>query len=104
MYMGLAGMICTLNLFDPTMSPEDPSMWKYHFAVSDGLSQVTFGFLLLCAMLFSFPSDSLQGAAYTPQQMDDKNVIGAPAVIWDDDDDLGVADDDKQEEGTGGVE
>lgn len=95
----LALVMSTLQFFDPTMA-QDTSLWKYHFLVSDGVAQITFLVLLLAAMCISCPSDTLQEAAYAPQQMDD-NVIGAPAVIWDDDDDLGEG---PEKAETGGVE
>jgi len=79
----------TLQIFDPTMSTADSSLWKYHYIVSDGMGQVCSVLFLLAAMVIGKPNEYLQpvGYAVTAQQ-GDEHTIGAPATIWDDDDQL----------------
>merc|ERR1719277_2849232 len=80
-----AAAVVLVQLFDPTVG-EKPETWNYHFLASDGLFQGVFALLLCAGMIIWMPSESTQGYEYAAQSQGG-DVIGAPAgVIWDDDD------------------
>jgi len=84
----LALPTAVLQLGDPTMAAAaayDPWRWRYHYVVSDGLSQAASCLLLFLATLAAWPSSSLQPVGYAPQAQQEQ-TIGAP-TIWQDDDD-----------------
>eukprot|EP00405_Crypthecodinium_cohnii_P016184 CAMPEP_0206451954 /NCGR_PEP_ID=MMETSP0324_2-20121206/19653_1 /ASSEMBLY_ACC=CAM_ASM_000836 /TAXON_ID=2866 /ORGANISM="Crypthecodinium cohnii, Strain Seligo" /LENGTH=434 /DNA_ID=CAMNT_0053921943 /DNA_START=259 /DNA_END=1563 /DNA_ORIENTATION=+ len=98
LYQRLQGLLCfaslagacamLLDVFDPTANSMEN--WKMHPLVADGLPQGIFGIVMLCMMLIAFPTSELQGYTYVPQ-VQQGETMGAPASIWDDDDDEEIA-------------
>lgn len=97
-FAGLVG----LQVFDPTMNGE-PSLWRYHFVVSDAAPQGAFTATLLGCIVIWFPEEATQGYEYQAQAQQEMNVIGVPASALSDSD-LNEEEEDLEGDGKSGTD
>jgi len=83
--VGVLGVAITLN--DWTIQADHPSRWASHFQI-DAVLQVPYMLALLFAFCAWWPNDALQGDGFSELgNTAETEPIGAPSVMWDEDDD-----------------